>query len=144
MVHQKNADTVFDFDTEGINTLIDGGGGGGNSGGDGDTMLTTPVGIIHSETPCDPRPEGDLNRDCMLEFYEVCLIDIDAGLVNQLSSENLSIIEAFVNENGCDENMQVFINNAIEVLINGDEVNWEELIISLLLFQIVLKILLTN
>ncbi len=51
------------------------GGGGGNSGGDGDTTLTAPVGIMHSETPCDPRPEGDLNGDCMLDYYEACLVN---------------------------------------------------------------------
>ncbi len=107
------------------------GGGGGNSGGDGDTTLTAPVGIMHSEMPCDPRPEGDLNGDCMLEFYEVCLIDIG---VRGLSINILNQIKDFINTNGCNEQTQNFIELAIDALdgdgIDDGEVDFEEKIIN--------------
>jgi len=47
---------------------------GGGPGYDGDTIPTTPIGITNQGEKCEKPPKGDLNGDCMLDFYESCLL----------------------------------------------------------------------
>ncbi len=51
------------------------GGGGGTGSGNGNTIPTTPVGIKNENDPCNPAPNGDLNGDCILDYYEACLLN---------------------------------------------------------------------
>ncbi|QMU63049.1 MAG: hypothetical protein GKR88_01360 [Flavobacteriaceae bacterium] len=94
------------------------GGGGGSSGGDGDPTLTTLVGIIHSETPCDSRPEGDLNGDCQIDYYEACLL-------NGNPQEICECVQVGNNINDC---FDIALNSYIDTLTDNEiaEFNWYE------------------
>lgn len=51
------------------------GGGSGNGGGSGSTIPTTPKGLINEDNPCDPAPVADLNGDCAVDYYELCVYE---------------------------------------------------------------------
>ncbi len=107
------------------------GGGSGSGNGDGSDTMSTPVGLINNgDDPCNPAPEGDLNGNCALDYFEGCLMSINNTSVNLLTSENLAAIELYVNESGCGESTQDFINSAVDALTNEGNVDWEERIVS--------------
>jgi hypothetical protein len=52
-----------------------GGGGGGSGNGDGTSPDDTPITVlIPPGEECENPPPGDLNGDCKLDAYEVCLL----------------------------------------------------------------------
>ncbi len=67
-------------------------GGGGTGSGDGNTIPTTPVvGIKNENEPCNPPPNGDLNGDCILDYYEACLLNGYSQEVCECASAGESI-----------------------------------------------------
>ena len=63
-----------------IEPPIDAGYGGESNtvGGPGDTgnaIPTSPIGITNDTNKCEETPKGDLNGDCMLDYYEACLLN---------------------------------------------------------------------
>jgi hypothetical protein len=63
-----------------IEPPIDTGDGGGDSfgggpGGDGNAVPTSPIGLSNQGEKCEKPPKGDLNGDCMLDYYEACLLN---------------------------------------------------------------------
>src|SRR5690554_1527467 len=44
-------------------------GGGGGNPSNLTNSITTPVGLIKEENPCNPKPVGDLNKDCAVDYH---------------------------------------------------------------------------
>ncbi|APG65741.1 hypothetical protein LPB136_10355 [Tenacibaculum todarodis] len=83
-----------------------GGGNGSNSSSSNETIYTSITG-----TPFDT---------CLISNYD---------LFYQLSEANQKAIETFINENDCNEDTKGFVKLAIEALMDGDEVDFEDRII---------------
>ncbi|PQV48464.1 hypothetical protein CLV33_105324 [Jejuia pallidilutea] len=122
--HDDGGDPDMNTGTTNTNT-----GGSSSGAGSGDNDTPSIAVIVDDETPCDPAPPGDLNGDCKVERYEVCLNSLNNRLVSRLSEENFNAIINYLNKEGCGDNSG-FINSAIEALVNDGEVDFEnELII---------------
>lgn len=112
------------------NTNIGGGGSTGsgignvNASGDSSIRVVLPPG-----EECETPPEGDINGDCQLERYEVCMKDLDYFSFARLNTSDKENIISFINANGCGETQQQFISLAIEALLDDNEVDFEDRII---------------
>src|SRR5690606_8724489 len=93
------------------------GGGGGTGSGSGNTIPTKPVGIQNNEDPCSPAPVGDLNGNCMLEYFEACLGNINSSVLSSFNSEDIEALGSYINSQGnCDDSTQAFILFASDAL----------------------------
>jgi hypothetical protein len=102
-----------------IEPPIDAGYGGESNtvGGPGDTgnaISTTPVGVSNQDNKCEKPPKGDLNGDCMLDYYEACLLNgnpqevCDCAVVSNDLNE---CIDDYFDE-------QIFVNESFKNLKN--------------------------
>lgn len=84
-----------------------GGGGGGTGSGGGGSVPTKPVGIQNEEDPCNPAPEGDINGNCMLEYFEACFVD--TNILRNFNNQELDGIASFIDNTGCNQTSQSIV-----------------------------------
>jgi hypothetical protein len=95
-------------------------GGGSGSGG-----TTNPWEDNNEITPTSPMVPDDKEFDMDHVTIENCISISSASGLNLLNAEQKSIIADFINTNGC-SNKKIFIEEAIEILIDNGEVDFEE------------------
>lgn len=80
---------------------------GGGAGSGGNTVPTAPAGIQNNEDPCNPAPEGDINGNCMLEYFEACFVD--TNILRNFNNQELDGIASFIDNAGCNETSQSIV-----------------------------------